>query len=190
MGALKMGLTAEELPDIIRTWRTANPKIVQYWRDVEERAIAAVTGGGPGTLPCGILFQREGLFLYIRLPSGRCLVYVQPQVNPDPRYGRPQLTFMGSQQGRWVRGATFGGRLVENIVQATARDCLAVALTRLADAGCDIAFHVHDEAIVDVPADKWQVKDIIELVTQPIDWAPGLPLRADGFKTLYYKKDD
>lgn len=190
MGALKMGLTADELPELVSAWRTANPNIIKYWHACEEAAIDAVLSDLPLALGHGIRFSKEGPFLFIQLPSGRSLVYVQPQVNPDPRYGRPQLTFMGSQQGRWVRGATFGGRLVENIVQATARDCLAVALTRLADAGCDIAFHVHDEAIIDAPIGAWKVEDIVEIVSRPIDWAPGLPLRADGFAAGYYKKDD
>jgi DNA polymerase len=141
-------------------------------------------------MPHGIRFMTDGPFLFIQLPGGRRLAYAQPQIDSDPRYGRPQLTFMGSSQGRWCRGATFGGKLVENIVQATARDCLAVALLRLSDAGCEIAFHVHDEAIVDVPARMWKVEDIVKLVTQPIDWAPGLPLRADAYETRYYKKDD
>lgn len=190
MGALRMGLTADELPDLVAAWRAANPNIVQYWRDCERLAISAVADGATGTLPHGVNFAREGPFLFIQLPSGRRLAYTEPRIDPDPRSGRPQLTFMGSSQGRWCRGATFGGRIVENIVQATARDCLAVALIRLADAGCEIAFHVHDEVVIDVPAGAWQVEDVIELVTRPIDWAPGLPLRADGFRTSYYKKDD
>lgn len=190
MGALKMGLTADELPELVTAWRAANPHIVQYWHDCERLAIEAIANGTTGALPYGIKFSKENSFLFIQLPSDRRLAYVQPRVDPDPRSGRPQLTFMGYSQGRWCRGATFGGRLVENIVQATARDCLAVALMRLADAGCEIAFHVHDEVVIDVPVGTWQVDDAVALVTQPISWAPGLPLRADGFKTPYYKKDD
>jgi DNA polymerase len=99
------------------------------------------------------------------------------------------LTYEGYEQGKWGRLKTYGGKLVENIIQATARDCLAEAMLRLDAAGYKIVMHVHDEVVLEVPAGKGSLEEIEELMSRPISWAPGLPMKTDGFETDYYMKD-
>ena len=127
---------------------------------------------------------------FIKLPSGKSLAYVKPRIELDTRFNKDKLTFEGIELGnRWARIDTYGGKLTENIIQAIARDCLAESLLRLDKAGYKIAFHVHDEVVLDVPYDFGSVKEVEEIMSKDIDWAPGLPLRAEGFETNYYKKD-
>ncbi|AEG59352.1 DNA polymerase [Desulforamulus ruminis] len=195
MGALKMGLKEEELPELVSSWRQANPNIVQFWRDVEKTAITAVQEKRAVTLRHGIVFSYESGALFIRLPSGRRLAYVRPKIGVNERFNKPALTYEGVEQGtkQWGRLYTYGGKLVENIVQATARDCLAESLLRLHQVGYQTVMHVHDEAVLDVPDDKDMEEAqeyICYVMGEPIPWAPGLPLRADVFETGYYKKDD
>ena len=190
MGALNMGLTEEELPGLVTTWRQANPAIVQYWSDVEEAAMKAVRDKTSTELPHGLTFSYESGMLFIRLPSGRRLAYVRPRIEVEERFNKMGLTYEGYEQGKWNRLRTYGGKLVENIVQATARDCLAEAMLLLDAAGYRIVMHVHDEVVMEVPNnDPHALEDACEIMGQPIDWAPGLPLRADGFECQYYKKD-
>ncbi|WP_422447845.1 DNA polymerase [Thermoanaerobacterium sp. DL9XJH110] len=191
MGALKMGLTEEELPELVATWRETNPNIVQFWWDVGNAAIKAVKEKTTVSLHHGIDFSYESGGLFIRLPSGRRLAYVRPKIETDKRFGNPILTYEGVEQGKksWGRISTYGPKLVENIVQAVSRDCLAEAMLRLDVAGYKIAFHVHDEVILDVPNGFGSLEEVSEIMSQPIPWAPGLPLRADGFETDYYMKD-
>ncbi|MFZ5817788.1 MAG: hypothetical protein ACOY93_21250, partial [Bacillota bacterium] len=119
----------------------------------------------------------------------RHLCYVRPRIEMDPAYGRPGLTYEGQNQGRWVRERTYGGKLVENITQAVARDCLAEALLRVSAAGYPIAFHVHDEVVADVPLGFGSAEAMAGIMGQPIPWAPGLPLKAEAFECEYYQKD-
>jgi DNA polymerase len=140
--------------------------------------------GGTFQLRCGVIYRRDGDALRCRLPSGRVLSYW------DARLENGSITFMGQNQTtrKWERMETWGGKLVENIVQAYARDCLAVALLRLDAAGYRITFHVHDEIIAEAPeGSRWE--DMAEIMGQPIDWAPGLLLRGDGYETKFYMKD-
>ncbi|ACL77354.1 DNA polymerase [Ruminiclostridium cellulolyticum] len=191
MGALKMGLDADELPDLVTAWRNSNPKIVKLWWDVDKAAMTAVREHMPVRIQYGITFSYKDGFLFIKLPSGRKLAYVKPKIK-DGKFGRPALTYEGMDQIKktWERIDTYGPKLVENIVQAVARDCLAVNMLRLDDAGYDIRMHVHDEVILDVPnTDTDALAQVNEIMSQPIDWAPGLPLRADGYETEFYKKD-
>ena len=190
MGALDQGLSEDELPELVSTWREANPKIVQFWWDVERAALSAVREKRSVKLQHGIAFEYESGALFIRLPSGRRLVYVRPKIEKDERFNKPKLTYEGvGTQGGWGRIDTYGGKLVENIVQAVARDCLAASIMRLHRAGYDIAFHVHDEVVLDVPRGTGSVDEVTEIMSQPIEWAKGLPLAADGFETDFYMKD-
>lgn len=190
MGALKMGLTADELPGLVTVWRRANPKIVKLWWDVDKAAITAISERRTVKIQYGVTFSYQDGFLFIRLPSGRKLAYVKPQIR-DGSYGRPVITYEGTDQTKKTWGAisTYGPKLVENIVQAISRDCLAVSMMRLDAAGYKIRMHVHDEVIIDEPVERDSLKNITDIMGQPIEWAPGLPLRADAYETEFYKKD-
>ena len=189
MGALKSGIPEDELPGIVKRWREANSHIVRYWYDVENAAIDAVQGQ-PSTLAHGIHFECEAGYLFITLPSGRKLAYFQPELRPEPQYDKVGLTYMGKgQSGKYTRQKTYGGKLVENITQATARDCLRDAMTALDAAGYRVVFHVHDEIIADMPIGKGSLAEMQEIMGRPLPWAPGLPLRAAGFEATFYQKD-
>lgn len=190
MGALEKGLKEEELPGLVDTWRAANPAIVQFWWDIGNAAMDAVKNKSTVQVHHGIEFSYESGGLFLKLPSGRRLCYVQPQIKPHHKFNKPTVTFMGTEQGsNWGRIETYGPKLVENIVQATARDCLAAALLRLDKAGYKIVMHVHDEAVLEMPDGEGSVEEAGEIMAQPLKWAPGLPLPADGFETGYYMKD-
>ncbi len=185
-GADKMGLTEEEMQDIVTQWRAASPAIPRFWRDAESAAVRAINNPGrTTTVPCGVKYRRDGDALRCRLPSGRILSYWDAKLDTDG-----SICFMGQNQTtrRWEKTGTWGGKLVENIVQAYARDCLAVAMVRLAEEGWKICFHVHDEVIVEAPiGTSWE--QVAEVMGRPIDWAPGLLLRGDGYSTPFYRKD-
>ena len=185
-GADKMGLTEEEMQDIVTQWRAASPAIPRFWRDAESAAVRAINNPGrTTTVPCGVKYRRDGDALRCRLPSGRILSYWDAKLDTDG-----SICFMGLNQTtrRWEKTGTWGGKLVENIVQAYARDCLAVAMVRLAEEGWKICFHVHDEVIVEAPiGTSWE--QVAEVMGRPIDWAPGLLLRGDGYSTPFYRKD-
>lgn len=190
MGALKMGLQEEELPELVTSWRNENPAIVGLWKHVENAAIHAVQEKTT-TIVNRIMFTYQDGFLFITLPSGRRLAYARPEIRREVKFNRTGLTYEGlnQQTKQWGRSHTYGGKLVENIVQATARDCLAEAMLRLDQAGYKIIMHVHDEAIIEVPDGESSVEEICKIMGEPIKWAPGLPLPADGYETYYYKKD-
>jgi DNA polymerase len=189
MGALKMGLSEEELPEIVSAWRKANPKIVKLWWDLEAAAIQAIKDRTVQKLQRKVkLYYKSGV-LFMQLPSGRSLAYVRPRIELDERFGRDKLSYEGVELGKWCRIDTYGGKLAENLTQAIARDCLAESLLRLDAAGYKIAFHVHDEAVLDVPHGFGSLKEVEAIMSEPIDWAPGLPMKADGFEADYYKKD-
>lgn len=185
-GADKMGLSEEEMQQIVTQWRAASPTIPRFWRDAENAAKRALENPGrTATLPCGVKYRRDADALRCRLPSGRILSYWGARLDTDG-----SICFMGQNQTtrKWEKTETWGGKLVENIVQAVARDCLAVALDRLDAAGYKIVFHVHDEIIAESPdGSRWE--DMAEIMGQPIDWAPGLLLRGDGYATKFYMKD-
>lgn len=184
-GAERMGLTEAEMQQIVTQWRAASPMIPKFWRDTEQAARLALENPGRGyTLQCGVRFRKDAEALRCYLPSGRQLTYWGARIEDG------SIVYMGQggQSGAWMKKDTWGGKLVENIVQAVARDCLAVAMDRLDAAGFAICFHVHDEVVAEAPVgSRWQ--DMAEIMAQPIDWAPGLLLRADGYETEFYMKD-
>ena len=184
-GADKMGLTEQEMQEIVDNWRAASPTIPRFWREAEQAAKAALETPGKVTkMRCGVMYRRDAQALRCQLPSKRQLSYW------DARIEDGSIVYMGQggQGGGWVKKETWGGKLVENIVQAYARDCLAVAMDRLAAAGFQICFHVHDEVVAEAPAGTgWE--EMARIMGQPIEWAPGLLLRADGYTTDFYMKD-
>ena len=190
MGALKMGLTEEELPGLVAAWRKANPKIVQLWADVQDAAITAVQDRCRTRVGRVSYFAESG-FLFAELPSGRKLAYARPKMQRDGRFERLSLTYEGiDDKKQWGRIPTYGGKLVENLVQAIARDCLAEALLRCKDL-CTV-MHIHDEIVIEAKDELVESTEswICEAMDSPISWAPGLPLRGDGFTAPFYKKDD
>lgn len=188
MGALDMGIPEDELQDLVSSWRAANPAIVRYWKAVQNAALSAVLGT-PVRIRHGITFFVRNDTLFIKLPSGRMMSYCRPRLT-EGEYG-DQLVYEGMDQVKkqWRRIPTYGGKLVENIVQAVARDCLAEAMLRLDDEGFAIVFHVHDEVVLEVPEDGATAADVDRLMCVVPDWATGLPLKADSYETKYYKKD-
>lgn len=194
MGALKMGLTEEELPDIVQRWRQANRQICGLWYAVENAALAVMETAQPQGIN-GLIFALEGdliygqSFLTVQLPSGRKLYYCRPFLKEN-QFGKTAIHYhtMGQQTRKWEVTSTYGGKMTENIVQAIARDCLAVTLERIAARGPQVVFHVHDEVIIDAPMET-TVDEICGLMAEPIPWAPGLVLKGAGFENDYYMKD-
>lgn len=194
-GAGKMGMTEEEMQETVDLWRESSPKITAMWKKVEKAAIRAIVKRGTVVLPeyKGLTFTYESGVLWMTLPSGRRLAYWDARYAESGKAnGRKCISYMGVDQKtkRWGRIETWGGKMVENCVQATARDCLRDAMMALDADGYDIRCHVHDEVIVTEPVDSGRtVEDMSEVMGRPIEWAPGLPLRADGYEGTYYFKD-
>lgn len=198
MGALKMGIKDEEIMPLVNLWRATNPHIVRLWGEVNNAAIQAVDQGA-GTVKLRLWiggptleFFMKHQTLFIKLPSGRCLAYVKPVLKVN-KYNQMGIEYMGVDQDtkRWTKQETYGGKLVENIVQGTARDILADSMLRLDAAGYSILMHVHDEVIIEIPDVKPEEEliKINEIMGQEISWAKNLPLNAEGFVTPYYLKD-
>lgn len=195
MGALDMGLTEAELPDIVNRWRDANKRIRDLWYSMEAAAVQVIQTGQPVGLRSLVLAREMDAgnnldFLTIRLPSGRKLYYAHPSLGQN-QWGKPSITYMGMDQTtkKWKLIETYGGKLVENCVQAIARDCLAEAIERLEAANYPVVFHVHDEVVVECTAERASLDDIAAIMGQPVSWAPDLPLGADGWVDAFYKKD-
>ena len=187
MGALDMGLTEDELPPLVAAWRKANPHMVQFWWDVDAAAIKAVTEKQK-TKVGKIIFEYKSGILFITLPSGRKLSYVKPRMAVN-KFGRDGLTYEGiSENKKWSRIETYGPKLVENIVQGTARDLLAEAMLRVEKKGYPIVMHCHDEIIAEVPEGSGSVDEMCEIMAIQPKWAEGLPLRADGYQCSFYQK--
>lgn len=188
MGALKMGLSEEELPSLVTTWRNANPHITQFWWAVDEAAVKAVRDKKPSRVG-RVAFEYTSGILFVTLPSGRKLSYVKPKMGVN-KFGREGITYEGiGESKKWMRLETYGPKLVENIVQAASRDILAEAMLRLENAGFDIVCHVHDEVVLEVPDGTSSIEEINEIMAVGPDWADGLPLKAAGFESPFYKKD-
>lgn len=195
MGALKMGIPEEDLPDIVARWREANQRIVELWYKVENAAVSTIQSGRQEGVS-GLIFSREFDlandldFMTITLPSGRKLYYAHPELGTN-QWDRPSINYLGVNQTtkQWARLETYGGKLVENIVQAIARDCLALAIENLEEAGFPVVFHVHDEVVIDCPETQADLDKVVKLMTTPIRWASDLPLNADGWVGDFYRKD-
>lgn len=195
MNALKMGIEENELQDIVDRWRAANPHIKQTWYSIEAAAIRALKTAQPQTVNKGTLIEFIGdkefgqSFLTIKLPSGRKLYYARPKLGLN-QFGNESIYYQSTNQksGKFQETNTYGGKLTENIVQAIARDCLAVTLDRLNFLGLNYVFHVHDEVVIDAPQTV-SLDYVCDIMSQPIGWAKGLILKAAGFESEFYKKD-
>lgn len=188
MGALEMGLQEEELQPLVNQWRCSNPHITKFWWDVDAAATKAVREKTEVPLERLRFSYRSGI-LFVTLPSGRKLSYIKPRMTQN-RFGRESLSYEGvGESKKWMRIETYGPKLVENVVQATARDLLALSMLRLRNAGFDIVMHIHDEAVLEVPDGVSSVEDVCQIMSIAPEWADGLPLRADGYECSFYKKD-
>ena len=198
MGALDMGIPEEDLPDIVSRWRDANKRIRDLWYKVDAAAVQVITQGGSVGVSSIILAHEwdatQGTdYMTITLPSGRKLFYNAPRIGVN-QWGNPSISYMGMDQTtkKWKRIETYGGKLVENCVQAIARDCLAQAIEHLEAAGLPVIFHIHDEVVIDIRpfADNdAMLAKTVEIMSRPVPWAPGLPLGADGWVGKFFKKD-
>ena len=198
MGALDMGIPEEDLPDIVSRWRDANKRIRDLWYKVDAAAVQVITQGGSVGVSSIILAHEwdatQGTdYMTITLPSGRKLFYNAPQIGVN-QWGNPSISYMGMDQTtkKWKRIETYGGKLVENCVQAIARDYLAQAIEHLEAAGLPVIFHIHDEVVIDIRpfADNdAMLAKTVEIMSRPVPWAPGLPLGADGWVGKFFKKD-
>ena len=192
MGALRMGIDESELQPIVDAWRGSNQGIVQLWYEVGNAALRAVEHGPCRAIRGLVSFEKANNVLYIILPSGRKLCYVRPTIGDNRFGGRGKaLTYEGMDQTtkQWKKIETYGGKLVENIVQAIARDCLAYAMVNVEKAGYKTVMHVHDELVIEESLDNNCLDKVCQIMGQPIPWAKGLLLRADGYVTPYYMKD-
>lgn len=197
-------LSDDEVKGIVDRWRETNSMIRDLWNIVDSAAITVITNGGAQTirsettdaiitLACELDVITGTRYMTILLPSGRKLYYPSPEIGVN-RWGNPSVSYMGQNQTtkRWERVETYGGKLVENIVQAIARDCLAIAIENLEAQGLHVVFHIHDEVVIDTPAwadEDTMLETVTKIMTKPIPWAQMLPLNADGWVDKYFKKD-
>lgn len=190
MGALKMGLDDKEVTNLVITWRAANRNIVKLWKNIERAALKSVIHGKVVKMRNGITFSMEDGILFVTLPSGRSLAYINARVKRDFRLNKNVLTYEGVDQNKkqWGVLKTYGGKLTENIVQAIARDCLGEAMLNLEKAGYKCVIHVHDEVVLEVPQGFGSVKEVEEIMSLPILWAMNLPLTAEVNESSYYRK--
>lgn len=197
-------LSDDEVKGIVDRWRETNSMIRGLWNIVDSAAVTVITNGGAQTirsettdavitLACELDVITGTRYMTILLPSGRKLYYPSPEIGVN-RWGNPSVSYMGQNQTtkRWERVETYGGKLVENIVQAIARDCLAIAIENLEAQGLHVVFHIHDEVVIDTPAwadEDTMLETVTKIMTKPIPWAQMLPLNADGWVDKYFKKD-
>lgn len=182
--------TEDEKKDIVNRWRAASPKTKQYWYDINNAAIEAIDSGQ--RVKCGrVSFHMEKSILFCTLPSGRKLAYMRAKLVENLKYGGWQVEYQGQDQTskKWVRMRAYGGLFVENITQAIARDLLAEKMEILQECGAKLIMHIHDEIVIESYEGN-SVELIDRIMSEPVSWAPGLPLKGDGFETYYYKKDD
>ena len=185
MGALEMGLTEEELPQLVDAWRQSNPNIVKFWWAVDKAVMEAVRYKHT-TTDYGLTFSCRSGMLFITLPSGRKLAYVKPMVGTN-KFGGECITYEGiGSTKKWERLDSYGPKFVENIVQATARDILCYAMRTLRC--CSIVMHIHDELVIEADP-RMSLDAVCEQMGRTPPWAKGLLLRADGYATPFYKKD-
>lgn len=197
-------LSDDEVKGIVDRWRETNSMIRDLWNIVDSAAVTVITNGGAQTirsettdavitLACELDVITGTRYMTILLPSGRKLYYPSPEIGVN-RWGNPSVSYMGQNQTtkRWEQVETYGGKLVENIVQAIARDCLAIAIENLESQGLHVVFHIHDEVVIDTPAwadEDTMLETVTKIMTKPIPWAQALPLNADGWVDKFFKKD-
>lgn len=197
-------LSDDEVKGIVDRWRETNSMIRDLWNIVDSAAVTVITNGGTQTirsettdavitLACELDIITGTRYMTILLPSGRKLYYPSPEIGVN-RWGNPSVSYMGQNQTtkRWEKVETYGGKLVENIVQAIARDCLAIAIENLEAQGLHVVFHIHDEVVIDTPAwadEDTMLETVTKIMTKPIPWAQMLPLNADGWVDKFFKKD-
>ena len=197
-------LSDDEVKGIVDRWRETNSMIRDLWNIIDSAAVTVITNSGAQTirsettdavitLACELDVITGTRYMTILLPSGRKLYYPSPEIGVN-RWGNPSVSYMGQNQTtkRWERVETYGGKLVENIVQAIARDCLAIAIENLEAQGLHVVFHIHDEVVIDTPAwadEDTMLETVTKIMTKPIPWAQMLPLNADGWVDKYFKKD-
>lgn len=187
MGALNF-VEEDELKGLVQSWRTANPHIVNYWYEIDGAVKAAVKERKMTKVGMVTVYYQSGM-LKIALPSGRVLSYVRPRMTVN-RFGSESVSYEGAGTNRkWTRIESYGAKFCENIVQATARDVLAEAMLRLEKKGFDIVCHIHDEVVLEVPEGTSSVEEVNEIMAVCPDWCEGLPLKAAGFESPFYKKD-
>lgn len=191
MGALRSGIPEEELPALVKQWRDSHKNIVDWWRFLEDAAKRAIRTKTSAVDPLGhVRFDFEDNNLFMVLPSGRRIAYVNARIGQN-RFGNTSILYAGQNQvtKKWEMLETYGGKLAENCVQATARDCLRDAMMNLDAAGFDIRMHVHDEVIINEPKEGRTLEDVITIMRRTPDWIQGLPLNAAGFVSEFYMKD-
>lgn len=190
-GADRLGINEAQMQKLVSDWRRANKKIVHFWYAIGDAAFKAIQDRRIIKMQYGLTLGMRGNALLIKLPSERCLYYQNARVEENRRFGKPGIVFDGIQQTthKWGAIDTHGAKLVENITQAVCRDILCAAMQRLEKKGYPIVSTIHDEIVCDVPYGKGSVEEMNHIMTQPVSWAPGLTLRADGFEADFYQKD-
>ena len=194
MGGSQLGLSEYEEKETVKLWREANPKIVRLWTIIEKAAITAIKTGNTVTIHRGITVGFRWGMLLITIPSGRTICYPRARISMEYNDGwrgdHEIIEYEGMNQTtkKWEITRTYGGKLTENIVQATARDILGIVMLRARRENLPIVFHVHDEIIVETPIDR-PLADVEALFSEPIDWCRDLPLKGAGYSTPYYLKD-
>lgn len=192
MGALDRGLKLEELKPLVNSWRNSNPRIVRFWYETENKVMDAIRNRAAIRINDKLRVEYKSSILFIRLPSGRKLAYVKPKLADHKKFpGKKEILFheINPRTYQWDENSTYGGKLVENITQAIARDLLAEAMVRLDERGYKIVMHVHDEVVIEVDENKDCLEEINNIMAEPTKWTKGLPLKADGYECSYYKKD-
>lgn len=186
MGGIEMGLSEDELQSIVDSWREANPNIVSLWWDIDSVVKRVVKTRTKEEYKNLVISYEKGI-LFIELPSKRRLAYPKAKIGMN-RFGGESVVYEGIVVGnKWDKIESYGGKFVENIVQAIARDILAEAMMRLEKKGFNIVMHIHDEVVIE--SDSSSIEEINEIMSAVPEWAPGLILDADGFESEFYKKD-
>ena len=190
MGAYNMNLCESELIEIVKAFRSSNPNIVKLWNNAQKAFIEAVKNKSVVHIDKNISFIYEGNILFIKLPSGRRLSYIRPKIDYDNIFNKYIITYEGIDPTtkKSKRLTTYGGKLVENIVQAIARDVLAQSMINLKNHGFNIVMHVHDEIVLEVEDKISSIEEICEIMCKENKYLKGLKLKADGFESKYYKK--
>ena len=190
MGAYNMNLCESELIEIVKAFRSSNPNIVKLWNNAQKAFIEAVKNKSVVHIDKNISFIYEGNILFIKLPSGRRLSYIRPKIDYNNIFNKYIITYEGIDPTtkKSKRLTTYGGKLVENIVQAIARDVLGEAMMNLRNKGFNIVMHVHDEIVLEVENGVSSVEEVCEIMCKENKYLKGLKLKADGFESKYYKK--